>query len=125
MRILPRHRRTLRFVALFLLACITLLTAAPAIADAPNGPQFMAMGVAFLFMFVVFVVFWIYWALATQTIAKKTNTENGWLAWIPIANLILWANIARKPIWWGIIMHRAPRRHRVYDPPVDGNRRSP
>ena len=25
------------------------------------------------------------------------------MAWIPIANLILWANIARKPIWWGIL----------------------
>jgi hypothetical protein len=61
------------------------------------------MGVAFLFIFVVFVVFYIYWALATQTIARKTNTENGWMAWIPIANLILWANIARKPIWWGLL----------------------
>jgi hypothetical protein len=61
------------------------------------------MGIAFLFISVIFIAFYIYWALATQTIAQKTNTENGWLAWIPIANLILWANIARKPIWWGLL----------------------
>jgi hypothetical protein len=90
-------------VALSILASLTLLTAVPVFADEPSGAQFAAMGVAFLFMFVIFAVFYIYFALATQTIAKKTNTENGWLAWIPIANLILWANIAKKPIWWGIL----------------------
>jgi len=41
--------------------------------------------------------------LALQTIAQKTNTENGWLAWIPIANIILMLNIARKPIWWIVL----------------------
>ena len=61
------------------------------------------MGVAFLFMFVVFAVFYVYGALAVQTIAKKTNTENGWMAWVPIANLFLMANIAKKPVWWGVL----------------------
>ena len=103
MRILPQRGRTLMVVALFLLASLTLLMAVPVFADEPSGPQFAAMGVAFLFIFVVFGVFYIYWALATQTIAKKTNTENGWMAWIPVANLILWANIAKKPVWWGIL----------------------
>jgi hypothetical protein len=103
MRTIPRRRSDLKIVALFILASLTLLTAAPVFADEPTGPQFAVMGVAFLFMFVAFVVFYIYWALATQTIARKTNTENGWLAWIPIANVILWANIAKKPIWWGIL----------------------
>jgi hypothetical protein len=90
-------------VALSLLASFTLLAAVPVFADEPSGAPFAAMGVAFLFMFVVFAAFYIYWALATQTIAKKTNTENGWMAWIPIANLVLWANIAKKPVWWGIL----------------------
>ncbi|MGD1103402.1 MAG: DUF5684 domain-containing protein [Terriglobia bacterium] len=100
---LPKRRSNLMVVALSILASLTLLTAVPVFADEPSGAQFAAMGVAFLFMFVIFAVFYIYFALATQTIAKKTNTENGWLAWIPIANLILWANIAKKPIWWGIL----------------------
>jgi hypothetical protein len=38
-----------------------------------------------------------------MTIAAKTNTPNGWLAWIPIANIILMLNIARKPIWWIVL----------------------
>ena len=25
------------------------------------------------------------------------------LGWIPIGNLVLWANIARKPYWWGLL----------------------
>jgi hypothetical protein len=103
MKILTQRRRTLMVVALSLLASLTLLAAVPAFADETSGPPAMVMGMALLFCFVIFLVFWIYWALATQTIAKKTNTENGWLAWIPIANLILWANIARKPVWWGIL----------------------
>jgi Family of unknown function (DUF5684) len=38
-----------------------------------------------------------------QTIADKTKTENSWLAWIPIANLVLMLNIAKKPMWWIIL----------------------
>jgi len=47
---------------------------------------------------------YVYIALAVQTIAEKTNTENPWLAWIPIANFILLLNIARKPIWWIVLI---------------------
>lgn len=43
---------------------------------------------------------YIYFALALQTIATKTNTENSWLAWIPIANIVLMLNVAKKPLWW-------------------------
>lgn len=39
-------------------------------------------------------------ALCLYTIARKTNTENPWLAWIPIANIILACQIAGKPWWW-------------------------
>jgi len=38
-----------------------------------------------------------------QTIARKTNTPNGWMAWIPIANIFLALNIAQKPGWWFIL----------------------
>jgi Family of unknown function (DUF5684) len=50
-----------------------------------------------------FAAFYVYMALALTTIATKTNTPNGWLAWIPIVNLILMLNIARKPVWWFIL----------------------
>jgi hypothetical protein len=53
----------------------------------------------FLFLAVIYV----YMALALMTIATKTNTPNGWLAWIPIANLFLMLNIAGKPAWWFVL----------------------
>jgi Family of unknown function (DUF5684) len=59
---------------------------------------------AFLMVYLVFILAaYIYVALALQTIANKTNTENAWLAWIPIVNVILMCNIARKPVWWIIL----------------------
>jgi uncharacterized protein DUF5684 len=67
-----------------------------------------ALGLAALgaFMFVIVLcalAAYVYMALALMTIAKKTNTENGWLAWIPIANVILMLNIAKKPLWWIVL----------------------
>jgi hypothetical protein len=35
--------------------------------------------------------------------AHDYRHEDGWLAWIPIANIILMLNIAKKPIWWIIL----------------------
>ena len=65
-------------------------------------PALMAGG--FLMFFLVFALaMYVYVALALSTIAQKTNTENGWLAWIPIANVILMLNIARKPVWWIVL----------------------
>jgi hypothetical protein len=62
----------------------------------------MAGGTAVFFLLVGLAAY-VYTALAVKTIAEKTNTENPWLAWIPIANLILLLNIARKPIWWIVL----------------------
>lgn len=42
-------------------------------------------------------------AYSLMVIAKKTGTENGWFAWIPILNIILMVNITQKPIWWVIL----------------------
>lgn len=106
MKSLPRLRSKLTVVALFLLASLTLLTAVPVFAqqEQPSGAALAAMGAVFMIVFFVFfAAFYIYQALALQTIAKKTNTENGWLAWIPIANIILMLNIAKKPLWWIIL----------------------
>jgi len=90
-------------VALSVFASLALLTAVPVFADEPSGAQFAAMGAVFMVMCLFFAVFYIYWALALQTIAKKTNTENDWWAWIPIIQIILMLNIAKKPVWWIIL----------------------
>ena len=48
----------------------------------------------------VSIASYIWIALCLYIIAKKTNTENPWMAWIPIANVILACQIAGKPWWW-------------------------
>jgi len=57
---------------------------------------------------VLYLLFWlalyIYLALSLQVLAKKTNTPNGWLAWIPIANIFLMLQIAQKPLWWFVLI---------------------
>lgn len=53
-----------------------------------------------LFSIIVFIAFYVYLAYSLQVIADKTNTENSWLAWIPIVNLYLLCKIADKPGWW-------------------------
>ena len=58
----------------------------------------------FLVFFLIFgLAGYVYVALALQTIAKKTNTENPWLAWIPIANVFLMLMVAKKPLWWFLL----------------------
>lgn len=50
-------------------------------------------------MFIVFIILavavCVYQALALMNIAKRTKTKNEWLAWIPVGNLVLMANIAK------------------------------
>lgn len=54
----------------------------------------------FLIVFLVMALaLYIYSSLALMAIAKKTKTENGWLAWIPIGNFYLMTQIAQVP-WW-------------------------
>jgi uncharacterized membrane protein YhaH (DUF805 family) len=45
-----------------------------------------------------------------MAIAKKTNTNNGWLAFIPIANIYLLTQIAGISGWWtlGILLSVIP-----------------
>lgn len=43
---------------------------------------------------------YLYAAFALMAIAKRTNTPNGWLGFIPIANVYLMTQIARLPWWW-------------------------
>ena len=91
-----------------ILATLAMLLPASALYAQMSDDQAAAAGIAFLGAFMmVFVVLglalYIYVALALQTIAKKTNTENPWLAWIPIINIVLMLMIAKKPIWWIVL----------------------
>jgi hypothetical protein len=71
--------------------------------DGPSALPF-ALGAGMIgFFLLCALALYIYIALALQTIAQKTNTDNGWMAWIPIVNIVLMLNIARKPVWWIIL----------------------
>ncbi len=87
---------------------VMLLPASLAFAQDDSGPSaapFLAAMAGFMMFFVIFgLACYVYVSLAFQTIAKKTNTPNGWWAWIPILNIILMLNIAKKPIWWIILL---------------------
>jgi hypothetical protein len=54
----------------------------------------------FLFIMILAFVVYVVVALSLMKIAKRTNTENAWFAWIPILNLILMLQIAKRPMWW-------------------------
>ncbi len=60
--------------------------------------------VAVLVFVVIILAIYLYSAYCLQEIAKKTNTPNPWLAWIPIANIFLMLNIIRQSYWWILAM---------------------
>jgi hypothetical protein len=55
-------------------------------------------------IWVVGIIVYIYMALCMYKIAKKMNAENPWFAWIPILNVVLMIQIAKKPLWWIVLM---------------------
>lgn len=54
-------------------------------------------------LILILIAFYIYTALVLSAIAKRTNTENPWLAWIPVGNLYLMTQIANVP-WWTLLI---------------------
>jgi hypothetical protein len=54
--------------------------------------------------FILWILAYIYLAVCLQVLAKKTDTANGWMAWVPIANIFLMIEIAKKPLWWFILI---------------------
>ncbi len=99
--------KTLRVhTGVWLLGLLGLLVpAAATLAQEEEGrtAAIAALGAFFLVILFFALAMYVYVALALSTIAKKTNTENAWLAWIPIINIVLMLNIAKKPIWWIIL----------------------
>ena len=63
-----------------------------------NGELFVAF-----FSLVFFGAIYAFFAICLQTIAKKTDTENPWMAWVPVMNLILLLTVAKKPMWWIVL----------------------
>lgn len=57
-----------------------------------------------LLTILIVAAIYVYVAVCLQTLAGKTGTPNGWLAWIPIANLYLLCRIGDKPGWWLILL---------------------
>lgn len=57
-----------------------------------------------LYIVVTITVALIYSAICLQIIARKTGTPNGWMAWIPIANLFLACNIGSVRYLWLLLL---------------------
>jgi len=58
-----------------------------------------------MFFWVFTVVSYIYFAYTQFVCAKKCGNEsNAYLAFIPIANIFLLCQMARKPIWWILLL---------------------
>ena len=96
--------RTRVVYGLGLLALLVLSPIGRALAQNNNSLAAAGLGAGLIMIFLVFAAAcYVYMALALQTIANKTKTENSWLAWIPIANIVLMLNIAKKPIWWIVL----------------------
>lgn len=99
----------MRFLGWAAALILMLLPATLAFAQGDNsmppgaGGMLAALAGLMVFIWIFILACYVYGALALQTIAKKTNTENAWWAWIPIINLILMLNIAKKPIWWIVL----------------------
>jgi hypothetical protein len=55
-------------------------------------------------LLIVLLLLYCYMSFVVQKIAHKTETENAWLAWIPLANLFLLCSIADKPFFWILVI---------------------
>lgn len=71
--------------------------------DVSTASAGLFAGLALVY-FLVMIAFYVYMGLCLLYMAKKTNTPNGWFGFIPILNVILMLQIAKKPIWWIILL---------------------
>lgn len=67
------------------------------------GAAMAVFGGIMLFMLLFLVIVYVYMAVCLMKMARKTNTPNAWMAWIPILNIILMVQVAKKPLWWIIL----------------------
>ena len=65
--------------------------------------SFVALaGIMIVFILLLALAVYIYTSLALMKIADRTKTKDGWLAFIPVANIYLMTQIAKVPGWWTI-----------------------
>ena len=62
------------------------------------------LGAFFAVWLVVMIVMYVYFAVALMSIAKKTNTDKAWLAWIPIANVYLMTQCGGVSGWFTLLV---------------------
>jgi len=61
----------------------------------------LALFAGFMIFFVILLIaVWIYSGFALMKIAGRTKTPNGWLGFIPIANVYLVTQIGKQSPWW-------------------------
>ena len=64
----------------------------------------MSMFSGFIIYFLMLgLAAYIYTSLTVMLTAQRLKVKNSWLAWIPIANLVLLANMA-KMHWWPVLL---------------------
>lgn len=71
--------------------------------DKGSKQKMLAAGVALvviIFVLILILIGYIYFCLCLQFIAKKTNTEPAWLAWVPIGSLFLMCKIGKINYLW-------------------------
>jgi hypothetical protein len=62
----------------------------------------IALFIVFYFAFIF--GFYIYFSAALQAIAKKLGSPNSWWAWVPILSALQVIEIAKKPMWWIVLL---------------------
>ncbi|MBD3244993.1 MAG: hypothetical protein GF335_03305 [Candidatus Moranbacteria bacterium] len=70
-------------------------TAAGAIAA-----TFATFGIIFL---ILGIALYVYYAICLMKIAKRLNVNNAWMAWIPVANVVLQLQVAKMSPWLALV----------------------
>ena len=50
------------------------------------------------------LVFYFYFSYCLMVIGKKAGTGKVWMAWVPIINMFYPLMVAKKPMWWIILL---------------------
>jgi len=50
-----------------------------------------------------YLLYYLFFAYCLQVMAKKTNTPDRWMAWIPVFQIYLMCKIAKRPGWWFLL----------------------
>ncbi|MBF0317075.1 MAG: hypothetical protein HQL04_02790, partial [Nitrospirae bacterium] len=57
-----------------------------------------------LIVLALIVVISVAFLFALYKTAKKLNVSSAWMAWVPLLNLFIMAQMAGRPVWWGVLL---------------------